>query len=267
MQVTATILDTPLDVGQRAAALIADGIEKANAEDRPFVLGCPSGRSAQTTYAALADEVSRRRIDLRRVVIALMDEYVVRHSGGDEAVSPSLPHSCVGFGVRDILDPLNRAALPGHGIPATSLWSPDVADPAEYDSRLSAIGGIDVFLLATGASDGHIALNPRGSAKTSQTRIVALEESTRRDNLSTFPTFGSLDDVPRFGVTVGIDTIRSLSRSVIMLVIGSEKREAVTRIQAAVTYEPEWPSTIVTECHSPIFLIDQAASDLVEAAL
>ena len=49
---------------------------------------------------------------------------------------------------------------------------------------------------------------------------MPLAEETRRDNMQTFPDFRSLDDVPRFGVTVGIDTIARHSRQAVMIVWG-----------------------------------------------
>ncbi|WP_308467137.1 6-phosphogluconolactonase [Rathayibacter soli] len=262
MQVTAQIFETPDDVGQQAALLIADAIVAAG--DRPFVLGCPSGRSPVSTYRALAAETTRRRLDLSRVVIALMDEYVELDPPGYRLVDAGRAHSCVGFGRREIVAPLSAAAGPGKGITPDNLWFPQLENPGDYDRKLEAAGGIDVFLLATGASDGHIALNPIGSDRQSMTRIVELEESTRRDNLDTFPSFTGLDDVPRVGATVGIQTIQKLSRTVIMIALGEQKSEAVRRISAATEYDPSWPATILSECNSPLFLIDRAAAALLE---
>jgi glucosamine-6-phosphate deaminase len=266
MRVPPEIFDTADDVGLRAAGVVADGIAAANARDLPYVLGCPSGRSAKSTYEALAGEVSRRGLDLSRVVIALMDEYVEREAGGYRPVAVDRAHSCVGFGLREIVAPLSAAAGPGKGIAPENLWFPDVDAPGEYDSRLESIGGIDVFLLATGSSDGHIALNPIGSDPASVTRIVDLEDSTRRDNLSTFPTFDTIEDVPHVGVTVGIGTIRDHSKAVIMVALGQQKGEAVRRIGSADRYDPDWPATILSECRSPLFLIDRAAAHLLETA-
>ena len=266
MRIEPQILDTADDVGRAAAAIVADGIERANAEGRPFILGCPSGRSAQTTYVHLAREVAERDLDLSHLVIALMDEYVVRVGAGFSPVPRDQPHSCIGFGEREIVAPLNRAARPGRGIPDANLWYPHADAPDEYDERLAAAGGIDVFLLASGSSDGHIALNPVDAAVSTTTRIVALEDSTRRDNLSTFPTFRGLDDVPQFGVTVGIRTIRDLSKAVIMLALGEQKQEAVRRIGSADAYDPSWPATVLSECREPHFFIDRAAGALLETA-
>jgi glucosamine-6-phosphate deaminase len=266
MRVTPEILETADDVGSAAAAILADGIEAANRAGRRFVLGCPSGRSGKSTYLALAREVHERALDLGALVIAMMDEYVEPDGVGYRPISPDLAHSCVGFGRREIVAPLSEAAGPGRGIPSESLWAPDPSDPGSYDGRLSDAGGIDVFLLASGATDGHVALNPVGAEPDSRTRVVELMKSTRQDNLLTFPSLPDLGSVPRFGITVGIATIRELSRSVIMLTIGAGKTEAVRRLAAAWTYEPTWPATVLSDCRDPQFFADREAAALLRPA-
>lgn len=70
---------------------------------------------------------------------------------------------------------------------------------------------------------------------------------TRRDNLQTFPAFGTLDAVPTHGISVGIDTIASAKESA-MIVWGAGKRLTLTRIMSAERYEPDWPATVIHEC-------------------
>lgn len=268
MRIAPQIFDTADEVGRVAAEQIADAIAEATAEGRVFVLGCPTGRSPLTTYAQLARLVGERDLDLSNVVIALMDEYVEQTASGFTAVDPALAHSCVGFGERDILGRLNAQAGAGRNIPDQNLWYPDPrAEDGDYDRRLAEAGGIDIFLLASGASDGHVALNPVGASADSVTRVVALGDDTRHDNLGTFPTLRSLDEAPRFGVTVGIGTIRKLSRAAIMVVTGEHKRSTVLRLAAADGYEPDWPATVITQCESPLFLVDGAAAALLQTAL
>jgi glucosamine-6-phosphate deaminase len=266
MRVSPEIFDSPSEIGEAAAAVIADRIEASASAGTSFVLGCPSGRSALTTYEQLAREVSEREIGLEHVIIALMDEYLVETGDGLRPIAADEPHSCVGFGLREIVAPLSAAAPAGRGIPVEQFWHPDSENPADYDARLAEAGGVDVFILASGASDGHVALNPVGSSVSSETRVVELGETTRRDNLSTFPTLVTLERVPRFGVTVGVGTIRNLSKSVIMLAHGADKREAVRRLESSERYDPQWPATILSECAEPRFFIDSSARDLRDSA-
>lgn len=210
----------------------------------------------------MARLVRDKQIDLSHVVIAMMDDYVEdRGNPGFVPVDESLPHSCRRFGRDEIIRPLNDAAGPGRRIPEPHLWMPDAADPAAYDEQLAAAGGIDCFLLASGASDGHVAFNPPGTPADTRTRVVTLADSTRRDNLVTFPTLGSLDRVPTHGVTVGIATITRLSQRAVLIATGPDKQHAVSRLLAADHYEPDWPATVLADCSSPDLYVDRAALD------
>ena len=188
-------------------------------------------------YAALA----RLKVDLRHVTLVMMDEYFV-------ASPANYPWSCQTF-VRQQMN-----------FGAGEIWFPDPGDPPAYDRRIADAGGIDLFLLASGATDGHVAFNSTGSPRESRTRIVPLSEETRRDNLQTSPSFGSLENVPRHGVTVGIATIAE-AREAIMALTGSSKRLTLQRILAASTYDPAWPATVIHECAGREIVADAAAAE------
>jgi glucosamine-6-phosphate deaminase len=254
-------------LGRVLAAEIADEIGGAAHDGRRYVLGCPGGRSAHSTYRALADEVAARGLDLAHVVIVMMDEYVERdpRTAAYRRIDAELPHSCVRFGRDEIVGPLDAAAGPGRGIAAEHFLVPDPADTAAYDEAIADLGGIDLFLLASGAGDGHIAFNPVGTAPDAGTHVVALSEQTRRDNLATFPTLRGLPDVPHYGVTVGVGTIREHSRRVVMVAHGTDKATAVSRLAGADHYEPDWPATVFTDCARPRLYVDRAALKAAEA--
>lgn len=246
-------------LGEAAATRIADRI--AASIGRPFLLGCPGGRSAASTYRALARTVGQRRLNLSRLVIVMMDDYVVASEHGELVREvATAPHSCERFAREEIVGPLNSGLPEELRIPEENLWMPEVTDPESYDARIRSAGGVDIFILASGASDGHVAFNPPGSDVSCRTRIVELPDSTRRDNLATFPTFGGdLDRVPTRGLTVGIGTIKTLSKSVLMLVHGADKGLAAARLRAARSYDPDWPATIFAECREPELFIDKSA--------
>lgn len=243
-------------VGDEVAATILDRL--AAAGRRPFLLGCPSGRTAMPVYRALARHAARGA-DLSPLVIVMMDDYV--EADGRRRVAPDLPYSCLGFARRHILGPIaDGCARAGTSAP-TEIWVPDPADPGGYDEAIAAAGGIDLFLLASGAGDGHIAFNQPGTPRDARTHVTALGEVTRRDNMGTFPEFASLDMVPTHGVTVGVDTITACSREVVMIICGEHKRDAYARITAAEAYEPDWPATVVVECKNPTLIADRAAAE------
>jgi glucosamine-6-phosphate deaminase len=228
---------------EELGAVLADEILERYREARgSFLLGCPGGRSLRSTYAALA----ARRPDLSRCTIVMMDEYV--------PVPPADAHySCRGFALGEIARPL--------GIPAERVWLPEPGDPAAYDARIATAGGIDLFLLASGASDGHVAFLPPGSPLDGGTSVVELAESTRRDNLSTFPDFASIDEVPRHGVSVGLGTIRA-ARALRLVVHGAAKRAAAARVLELDRFDPSWPVSVVHAHDDAQILVDEAALEL-----
>ena len=190
--------EAPSDIGALLAARIVAGIRAANGAGRAYVLGCPGGRSPMPVYQALATQLAGAPLDCSRLVIAMMDEYFLVGSDGALMPPPASAHySCRGFGDREILGRVNAALPKPYRIRHENLWMPDASRPADYDRRLAAAGGVDLFLLASGAGDGHIAFNPPGSPRDSRSRIVELAEQTRRDNLATFPDFNLWTRSPR----------------------------------------------------------------------
>jgi glucosamine-6-phosphate deaminase len=211
--------------------------------------------------------VAARGLDLSQLVIVMMDEYVERDegTGAMRRVDPRAPHSCLRFGQAEIVDRLNAAAGAGRGIRPGRYWVPDPAAAERYDQLIAEHHGIDLFILASGATDGHVAFNPPGTDRDAGTRIVRLAEQTRRDNLSTFPSFGrDLDRVPRYGVTVGVATIREHSKQVVMVAHGDLKARTVRRVTEADGYRPEWPATILAECARPALFVDEAAASALD---
>lgn len=233
-----TRVRTFADAEQLGASLADEILAAYAAADGAFLLGCPGGRSLRTTYGALA----RRGADLSRLVVVMMDEYVG---------APAEAHySCRRFALHELAGPL--------GLSEEQVWLPDVREPAAYDERIAAAGGIDLFLLASGASDGHVAFVPPGSARNGRTSVVALAETTRRDNLATFPDFVSLDEVPTHGVSVGLGTIAAAG-ALRLVLHGSSKREAAARVLALDTFDPAWPVSIVHDHSDAEIWVDEAA--------
>jgi len=259
MSVTTQVYATAEDLAVAVATRIADGIARATAENRRYLLGCPSGRTPHPTYRALGAEVKRRNLNLESLVLVMMDDYArVEADGSFDFVPTDAHYSCHRFSVEEIQACLNagtdRPILPEH------VWFPDPKCPGAYDDRLREAGGVDLFILASGATDGHVGFNTVGSGADSVTRVMELPESTKRDNLGTFPEFGTIADVPSYGLSVGVATIRDLSKSAVMIITSAEKREAFRRITTATHYVDEWPATVITECRNAVIVADAAAA-------
>ena len=255
----ALVFSSPEAMGAYVARLILDGVQAAPAAGRGYLLGCPTGRTPMPTYRAIGRRAAADGVNLSRVVLAMMDDYVVPAGAGFGHCPADAHYSCRRAANVDIADAINHGLPPTHRIALDHIWFPDPARPQAYDERLKDAGGVDFFITASGASDGHVAFNAPGSAFDSVSRIVPLAETTRRDNLGTFPDFKGLHEVPTHGVSVGLGTIRLLSRQVALLIHGAGKRDAVKRLNACRGFDPAWPASFISECPNAVILIDQEA--------
>jgi glucosamine-6-phosphate deaminase len=246
METPLRVFPTPEAIGEYLAPLLLDRIEVARVKGLRFLLGCPTGRTPRPVYGAFGRQLAKRKQDISHLVLVMMDEYLVQDGDGLSYAPPDQPWSCHHFARTEIAAQVNAGLSPAHRLGEKRIWFPDPRDPGAYDTRIAQAGGIDFFILASGASDGHIAFNPPGSALESRTRIIELSEETRRDNLGTFPAFGSITSVPRHGVSVGIDTVAS-AREAAMIVWGVGKRVTLARILSAKHYDPNWPATVIHE--------------------
>lgn len=247
------------ELGRTLAGRLLGEIAKARQDGHRFIVGCPTGRSPRTTYSAIARRLAADPQDLSQLILVMMDEYAIEHGDRFQHAPSREPWSCHHFARREILDPWNEYLPKTFQLPASSVWFPDAENPEAYDALIANAGGIDFFILASGASDGHVAFNPAGTPRDSRTRIVALSEQTRRDNLQTFPAFGTIDAVPRYGVSMGIATITT-AREAVMILTGSSKRESLARVVAADQYDSTWPATVIHEFSAGEILADREAA-------
>jgi glucosamine-6-phosphate deaminase len=244
------VLPSPATIGEDVATRLLDRFDVSRRAGRRFLLGCPTGRTPQPIYDAIERRLAEKHQDISHLVLVMMDEYLTRTGSAFRYADASNPWSCHHF-ARRIVEQWNRELAPAQRLADASVWFPDPGAPAEYDQRIDAAGGIDFFILASGASDGHVAFNPPGSPRDSRTRVIELSEETRRDNLKTFPDFRTLDAVPAYGVSVGLATIAS-ARECAMVVWGAGKRLTLGRMRKANRHVADWPATIIHECKGEI---------------
>lgn len=224
-------------LGEEIAQSVAEAVRK-----KPdCVFGWPSGR---TTLPVLAAIKRLPQLDLSRAVVVMMDDYAWENEGGFVNCDPDAHYSCH----RWIREEWGAAIPPSH---QPRFLVPSASDPAAYEKQIVELGGIDLFLVGLGATDGHVAFNPPGTPPESETRVVELAETTRLDNLHTFPEFRAMEEIPRYGVTVGLKTILS-ARRVFALAHGEHKADVVLRTLRAGKFVPDLPSTCLylkDDCH------------------
>jgi glucosamine-6-phosphate deaminase len=251
-------------IGEELARRLLERIEQARIAGARFLLGCPTGRTPRPTYRAMALRLAETKQDVGHLRLVMMDEYLVASERWFEYPADYNVWSCHHFVRAEIAGPLNEGLPQANRIRDESIWFANPRDPGALDKTIADAGGIDFFILASGASDGHVAFNPPGSSRDSRTRIIQLSEETRRDNLKTFPVFGVIAEVPSHGISVGIETIAAVKEAV-MLVSGGGKRLTLRRMLNAERYEPQWPATVIHECAIREIWSDAEAARPMEA--
>jgi len=97
------------------------------------------------------------------------------------------------------------------------------AECVQYEAKIRAVGGIDLFLAGIG-EDGHIAFNEPGSSLASRTRVKTLAYDTVLANSRFFDNDAAL--VPKMALTVGVQTVLD-AREVVVVVLGARKASAL----------------------------------------
>ena len=251
--------ETPEELGRAAAQGILRQVEEARSAGRRYLLGCPGGRTPKPIFDALGELCDERDVDRSGIVIVMMDNYLEPSVDPPTHVPADAHYSCQRFAEIEIRQVINGRAPESKSISKDAVWFPDPRSPEEYDDRIARAGGIDLFIVASGASDGHVAFCGPGAPLDGTTSIVELAPSTRNDNLATFPDFGSQNDVPTRGVSVGLGTIRQQSKSILMVLHGSDKAESLRHIESAGQYDPAWPATFIVEVDNGRIWSDAAA--------
>lgn len=238
------IEDTAQQVAVWAARHIAEKIN-AHKASRPFVLGLPTGSTPLATYAELIKMNKAGEVSFANVVTFNMDEYV-----GIPKEHPESYHTFMWSNFFSHIDikPENVNILNGN--------APDLEkECADYEARIEAAGGIDLFMGGVG-NDGHIAFNEPFSSLASRTRVKTLTEDTIIANARFFGGDTSL--VPKTALTVGVGTVLS-SREVMILATGYQKARAVKEgVEGA--YSHVWTITGLQVHPKGILVVDDAAA-------
>ncbi|MDF7670577.1 glucosamine-6-phosphate deaminase [Orbaceae bacterium ESL0721] len=212
----------PLKDDQEVGAWVAERIvKKINqfkpSEDRPFLLGLPTGSSPLVMYQQLIKQYQAGNVSFKHVVTFNMDEYV--------GIPEDYPQSYHRFMYDNFfnhvdIDKKNINILDGN---ATDIE----AECQKYENKIRSYGKINIFVGGVG-QDGHIAFNEPGSSLASRTRIKTLTMDTRIANSRFFDN--DVKKVPSQALTIGVATLMD-AKEVLLLVCGHSKSLA---LQAAV---------------------------------
>jgi glucosamine-6-phosphate deaminase len=234
-------------VSKWAANFVAKRINEANpTAEKPFKLGCPTGSSPLGMYRELIAMNKAGKVSFQNVITFNMDEYCNLPEEHPESYHSFMWNNF--FSHIDI-KPENVNILNGN--------APDLEkECADYEARIQAAGGIDLFMGGVGP-DGHIAFNEPGSSLNSRTRQKTLTTDTIIANCRFFDN--DVNQVPKTALTVGVGTVMA-AKEVMILVNGHAKCRA---LQAAVegSVNHMWTISALQMHQHGIIVADDAACE------
>ncbi len=227
------------DMSRKAANLIsAQIIMKPNC-----VLGLATGSTPVGTYRQLVEWYDKGDLDFSEVMTVNLDEY--------KGLTRENPQSYYYF--------MNEHLFGKVNINKTRTFLPDGTEPdsntacENYNEILRAVGDVDLQLLGLG-HNGHIGFNEPGESFSTETHCIDLSEQTINANARFFET---LDEVPRQAYTMGIKTIMS-ARRILIIVSGEDKAEIVKRAFFG-SITPQVPASILQLHRNVTLVADEAA--------
>ncbi len=234
---------------REAAREIADTIVAAinGTKDRYFRLGLTTGATPVSLYNELARRCSAGEVSFKDVEIVSIDEYYP--SSSDERQSRN--HR------------LHEALLDKIDILPENIHIPDGTVPQDKVSEYCA--GFDKYarnldLLVIGIGElGQLGFNEAGSSEKSRTRTVRLSYQSRKRQSRNFN--GDLSATPSAAITVGIGTMLSASR-IIVMAWGEDKAGAVKAIVED-PINPSCPASYLQKHENVSIYVDESAACLL----
>lgn len=205
--------------------LVADVVEHILALPEPKLI-LPTG----STPIGLYKELVNRQLDWSTTTTFNLDEYII---------NPNHPQSYHSFMKKHLFDRIN--------IYPNNCNFPNRNTQAYED----IISEVDLCILGIG-SNGHIAFNEPGSSFDSVTRVVDLTEETIKDNSRFFPT---IEDVPTQAITMGLKSIMS-SKKIIIMANGKHKKNILEQAMYGDITEDIPASILQTHTNMEAFYCD-----------
>lgn len=229
-------------VAQRIAKLI---IEKQQKSENA-VLGLATGATPILVYEELVRLHKEEGLSFKNVITFNLDEYY--------PMKPTSAQSYVVFMKEHLFDHIDIDMNNVH-IPDGTIQLDEIQNYClEYEKTINACGGLDLQLLGIGRT-GHIGFNEPGSAPNSGTRLVTLDDLTRRDASR---SFGGKENVPTKAITMGIGTIFKARE--IILMAWSGKKAPIIKKAVEGEMSGEVPATYLQLSDNVEFVLDQPAA-------
>ena len=248
--VTVKVFDNKLSGSLYIAEALLDLIHQHTKKEKETVLGLATGSSPLKVYEQLVHYFHESKLSFEHVISFNLDEYY--------PISADRPNS-YHYYMQKYLFGESDISSDHVFIPDGTISESDIpAFCSDYEKKIEAFGGIDVQLLGIGAN-GHIGFNEPGSSLDSKTRLITLDEKTRRDAAK---YFGGFDKTPQKAITMGISTILK-AKKIYCMAWGEHKAEPVLKfLEGGMT--DQWPVTFLQEHPNVELIIDKAAATLIK---
>ncbi|HSI34956.1 MAG TPA: glucosamine-6-phosphate deaminase, partial [Tepidisphaeraceae bacterium] len=235
-KIPVTVYKTSTEAAAAVARDIADLIRARASAGATAVLGLATGSTPTGLYDELIRLHKDEKLSFKNVITFNLDEYW--------PMNPDELQSYVRFMREHLFDHIDidpkNVHIPDGTIPREQI----AAFCANYEKQIRDAGGLDYQILGIGRT-GHVGFNEPGSPRDSKTRLITLDLVTRLDAASDF--FGEWN-VPRKAITMGVETILS-ARKVVLMAWGEGKAKVIRRAvegeitnQVAASYLQQHPN-------------------------
>jgi len=224
---------------------IADLIKEKQQENKNCILGLATGSSPIKVYEELVRIHQEEGLSFENVITFNLDEYFPMDKSNIQSYFYFM-HEHLFNHVNILPENIN---VPNGTITLENLYQYCI----DYEMKIKAVGGLDFQLLGIGRT-GHIGFNEPGSHSNSGTRIITLDPITRIDAA---PSFLGIENVPRKAITMGIGSVKSAKR-IVLLAWGANKSEIIKEaIEGAISANV--PATYLQEHTNTTFVLDEEA--------
>ena len=243
------IFDNSKSGSKAVAREIADLIRYKQTKKQKCILGLATGSSPITVYEELVNIHKKEKLSFKNVITFNLDEYYPISSENTESYY-NFMHQHL-FNHVDI----NKENI---NIPKGDLKKNEIEKYCKsYESKIEKLGGIDFQLLGIGRT-GHIGFNEPGSSVNSITRLIKLDYLTREDASK---AFGGIYNVPKTAITMGVSTILSAKR-IVLLAWGENKKDVVYEsIESSISQNIT--ASFLQKHNNTTFVLDEGSSSRI----
>ncbi|MDE6872269.1 MAG: 6-phosphogluconolactonase [Bacteroidales bacterium] len=238
-KIPAEIFKDAHDASSSIADIIINTIKEH--KDGKFKLGLTTGATPVSLYQELVRRYNAGEISFADVEVFSIDEYYP--IGADERQSRNRRLHDEFLNLVDVKK--ENTYIPDGSVPESEISS----YCAEFDKKAS---GLDLLVVGIGTA-GQIGFNEAGSSEKSRTRTVMMSYKNRKAQARNFN--GNINDTPRTAITIGIATMMSAKR-IILMAWGEDKAQAVHDIvEGAATMQ--CPASFLQKHENISFYVDE----------